>query len=312
MPADARPRSARRRRLQSRSGHGRPAGATASSGRARRGSSTPSSSSAARARSPPAARPGWDCARRWPASSATTSSAGSCSPSCGARRRHRAERRRPDRADGDLGRAGRAGRQGDADVPGHDRRASGRRWSPDDSAPAGPSRPHRRLVPAGRRAGAARHPAARAGGGGDDVARSGRRPRRTVGRRPAGRAARIDHLLPNAAEALRARPGSRTSPRRPARSPRPAPGDRRRQVRHRGRAGRGGRRARGAPRPWRSTSCDTIGAGDSTNAGWLAGVLNGWPADRCAALAAACGSLSTRARGGTRGPARPREAIAAL
>ena len=46
---------------------------------------------------------------------------------------------------------------------------------------------------------------------------------------------------------------------------------------------------------------DTIGAGDSTNAGWLAGVLNGWPAGRCAALAAACGSLSTRARGGTAG-----------
>ena len=35
---------------------------------------------------------------------------------------------------------------------------------------------------------------------------------------------------------------------------------------------------------------DTIGAGDSTNAGWLAGVLNGWPAGRCAALSAACGA----------------------
>jgi sugar/nucleoside kinase (ribokinase family) len=44
---------------------------------------------------------------------------------------------------------------------------------------------------------------------------------------------------------------------------------------------------------------DTIGAGDSTNAGWLAGALNGWPAERSARLAAVCGSLSTRARGGT-------------
>ena len=58
--------------------------------------------------------------------------------------------------------------------------------------------------------------------------------------------------------------------------------------------------------------CDTIGAGDSTNAGWLAGVLNGWPAGRCAALAAACGSLSTRARGGTAGQPTLAEAIAAL
>ncbi len=57
---------------------------------------------------------------------------------------------------------------------------------------------------------------------------------------------------------------------------------------------------------------DTIGAGDSTNAGWLAGVLNGWPAGRCAALAAACGSLSTRARGGTTGQPTLPEAIAAL
>jgi sugar/nucleoside kinase (ribokinase family) len=57
---------------------------------------------------------------------------------------------------------------------------------------------------------------------------------------------------------------------------------------------------------------DTIGAGDSTNAGWLAGVLNGWPAGRCAALAAACGSLSTRARGGTAGQPTLPEAIAAL
>jgi sugar/nucleoside kinase (ribokinase family) len=57
---------------------------------------------------------------------------------------------------------------------------------------------------------------------------------------------------------------------------------------------------------------DTIGAGDSTNAGWLAGVLNGWPAERAARLAAVCGSLSTRARGGTAAQATLAEALARL
>ena len=46
---------------------------------------------------------------------------------------------------------------------------------------------------------------------------------------------------------------------------------------------------------------DTIGAGDSTNAGWLAGVLQGWELGDAARLAAVCGSLSTRGRGGTGG-----------
>jgi sugar/nucleoside kinase (ribokinase family) len=57
---------------------------------------------------------------------------------------------------------------------------------------------------------------------------------------------------------------------------------------------------------------DTIGAGDSTNAGWLAGILQGWPADRAAALAAACGSLSTRGRGGTAAQPTLAEALAHL
>ena len=39
---------------------------------------------------------------------------------------------------------------------------------------------------------------------------------------------------------------------------------------------------------------DTIGAGDSFDAGYVYGFLQGWPVDRCLALAAACGSLSTR------------------
>jgi sugar/nucleoside kinase (ribokinase family) len=57
---------------------------------------------------------------------------------------------------------------------------------------------------------------------------------------------------------------------------------------------------------------DTIGAGDSTNAGWLAGILRGWPPERALRLAAACGSLSTRARGGTRGQPTLDDALAAL
>jgi sugar/nucleoside kinase (ribokinase family) len=44
---------------------------------------------------------------------------------------------------------------------------------------------------------------------------------------------------------------------------------------------------------------DTVGAGDSFDAGFLVGWLNGWSLERSLALAAACGSLSTRAAGGT-------------
>lgn len=57
---------------------------------------------------------------------------------------------------------------------------------------------------------------------------------------------------------------------------------------------------------------DTIGAGDSFDAGFLAARLNGWSSQLALGLAAACGSLSTRAVGGT--PAQPTldEAQAAL
>ncbi len=44
---------------------------------------------------------------------------------------------------------------------------------------------------------------------------------------------------------------------------------------------------------------DAIGAGDSFDAGWVAAVLNGSRTDQALAIAAACGSLSTRAAGGT-------------
>lgn len=44
---------------------------------------------------------------------------------------------------------------------------------------------------------------------------------------------------------------------------------------------------------------DTIGAGDTFDAGFLYGYLNGWSLEKALSLAAACGSLSTRSAGGT-------------
>jgi len=44
---------------------------------------------------------------------------------------------------------------------------------------------------------------------------------------------------------------------------------------------------------------DTTGAGDSFDAGFLYGWTRGWPLDACLTLGTACGSLSTRAAGGT-------------
>ena len=44
---------------------------------------------------------------------------------------------------------------------------------------------------------------------------------------------------------------------------------------------------------------DTIGAGDTFDAGFLFGFLNGWSLERSLSLAVACGSLSTRSAGGT-------------
>jgi sugar/nucleoside kinase (ribokinase family) len=60
---------------------------------------------------------------------------------------------------------------------------------------------------------------------------------------------------------------------------------------------------------------DTIGAGDSFDAGFLAALINGWSTRRALALGSACGGLSTRAVGGT--PAQPtlveaQEVLAAL
>lgn len=57
---------------------------------------------------------------------------------------------------------------------------------------------------------------------------------------------------------------------------------------------------------------DTTGAGDSFDAGFLYGWLHGWAPDACLALGIACGSLSTRAAGGTAGQPTLAEALAAL
>jgi sugar/nucleoside kinase (ribokinase family) len=59
------------------------------------------------------------------------------------------------------------------------------------------------------------------------------------------------------------------------------------------------------------TPVDTVGAGDSFDAGYLAATLWGWDTRRALALGAACGALSTRRAGGTTAQATREEAIAA-
>jgi 2-dehydro-3-deoxygluconokinase len=44
---------------------------------------------------------------------------------------------------------------------------------------------------------------------------------------------------------------------------------------------------------------DTTGAGDAFDAGFLLGLLEGWPLERALAFANVCGGLSCRAAGGT-------------
>jgi sugar/nucleoside kinase (ribokinase family) len=57
---------------------------------------------------------------------------------------------------------------------------------------------------------------------------------------------------------------------------------------------------------------DTVGAGDTFDAGFLYGHLHGWDLDRCLQLGVACGSLSTRAAGGTTAQPTLVEALAFL
>ena len=57
---------------------------------------------------------------------------------------------------------------------------------------------------------------------------------------------------------------------------------------------------------------DTTGAGDSFDAGFLAGRLRGLPIQQCLAMAVAAGSLSTRAAGGTAAQPGEAELVAVL
>jgi ribokinase len=57
---------------------------------------------------------------------------------------------------------------------------------------------------------------------------------------------------------------------------------------------------------------DTTGAGDSFDAGFLAGFIAGEPLDRSLTLGNACGALSTLASGGTSSQPTMDEAIAAI
>ncbi|MCP4167759.1 MAG: carbohydrate kinase family protein [Chloroflexi bacterium] len=57
---------------------------------------------------------------------------------------------------------------------------------------------------------------------------------------------------------------------------------------------------------------DTVGAGDSFDAGFLYGVLAGWDLERSLKLGAVCGSLSTRKHGGVAAQPTLDEALAAM
>jgi sugar/nucleoside kinase (ribokinase family) len=62
----------------------------------------------------------------------------------------------------------------------------------------------------------------------------------------------------------------------------------------------------------RVDTVDATGAGDSFDAGFLAGFLTGWSVPRAAALGCTCGALSTRALGGTAAQPTMEEALAVL
>ena len=57
---------------------------------------------------------------------------------------------------------------------------------------------------------------------------------------------------------------------------------------------------------------DTVGAGDSFDAGFIYGYLQGWPLEKSLRLACVCGALSTKRAGGTDGQPTLNEALALL
>jgi sugar/nucleoside kinase (ribokinase family) len=57
---------------------------------------------------------------------------------------------------------------------------------------------------------------------------------------------------------------------------------------------------------------DTVGAGDSFDAGFLYGYLTGWPLEKSLRLGCICGALSTQRAGGTEGQPTLEEALAFL
>jgi sugar/nucleoside kinase (ribokinase family) len=57
---------------------------------------------------------------------------------------------------------------------------------------------------------------------------------------------------------------------------------------------------------------DTVGAGDTFDAGFLYGYLHGWQLEKSLRLACACGSLSTQRHGGTEGQPTLPEALQAM
>jgi sugar/nucleoside kinase (ribokinase family) len=66
------------------------------------------------------------------------------------------------------------------------------------------------------------------------------------------------------------------------------------------------------PPPVSAVPVDTVGAGDSFDAGLLAGLLRGESIARALAVGCACGALSTRAAGGTTAQPTLKEALAAI
>ncbi|HUM26514.1 MAG TPA: carbohydrate kinase family protein, partial [Anaerolineales bacterium] len=57
---------------------------------------------------------------------------------------------------------------------------------------------------------------------------------------------------------------------------------------------------------------DTVGAGDTFDAGFVFGYLNDWPLQKSLRLACVCGALSTQRAGGTEGQPTLQEALAFL